>query len=169
MAKFKRGLTEAEGVLVVQNMRLVGWYMKRLSSHLFDNDPEAFEQELYLALIKAVQSFDARLGSFTTHALWQFRAALSCWMASKSKHFGVRSLTGEDLDTDVAVVENVELEKFRECLLSLSPKEKSVFPFGRRYFGKRDKSLRRGTKFGDEKLGKKVVGKLKRVFADSGY
>ena len=170
MAKVVRALSSLESGLVVENMRLVGWYMKRVSRHLYGEDPEGFEQELYLALIRAVQSFDANKGSFTNHALWQFRGALSSWMAMRVKHLGVRSLSGGELSIDMEKVENVELNKFRDCLLGLSEKEKSVFPFGRRYFGRRNKNLRVGsTKFGDEKLGKKVLEKVKSRFANSGY
>jgi hypothetical protein len=48
-------------------------------------------------------------------------------MAMRVKHLGVRSLSGGELSIDMEKVENVELNKFRDCLLGLSEKEKSVF------------------------------------------
>lgn len=79
-------LTADQKRLVSDNLKLTGWYMKRVPKNLYRHDKDNFEQELNMGLIEAALTYDKTKGGFATHAIWHFRSRISMWCRRKKRH-----------------------------------------------------------------------------------
>jgi len=151
--KWKRDippLTKEQRKMVEDNIALVDWYMKKSNKFLFKNQQEDYRQELFMALMIAVGTYDPSKSKLSTHVEWQFRAATSQWMAKNIKF--KRSLTfrhafGEMQEETTLLSyettdEKRELKVFREVVMLMSKEDRMNLPFAKFIFKDYTKKLR---------------------------
>jgi DNA-directed RNA polymerase specialized sigma24 family protein len=153
IAKDVKPLTEEQKKLVEDNINLTDWFLKRTLKSIYVNDKEGFRQELMLALVKSASTYDKTKGSFTTHATWQMRSAVSLWMHNKKKTSGTmfiedcyatddeESASGLVPDPKTTDDINIKLEKFREMLFAMPIEDRVCLPQARFIFSDYDPSL----------------------------
>ena len=110
----ERGNSECKERLILHNLKLVYWVIRRY----YSKDPRLEEDDLFqegvIGLVKAIERYDPEKGKFGNFAVWDIRGSINRALENKADVIRIPSYLRQKLTKLNKITHSLELELYRE-------------------------------------------------------